>query len=396
MLILFLGLLIIGVLNAVKITSLYGGDKSKFICPSLYVNFNSTQQNDSSVVILITNSYNHTFPKINCLMITKFNGVCNVSNLYFNNGELVHISVHELSGNGTVLKKDSIFWQVDFTMIFGPFTNILKDVRGKKEIYISYDTLTEDCYKVEKVEQIELEQCLHDQKWICSQSFNPEWLYYGCEKENNVSIYQTCYIKLSTLEENYLYRFRLRYSIGYNNVFSTWSDYLYHNTNSAVPRIPPALKCSHDEKDNNAIKISWSKPTNDELSENYTHFLVNIMDLDVEIKEERVLVTSKLSYEIYDENSSRRKYKINICTSKGCSKSAEYQCFFNSSTSILIVVMIVISILGVIIVIAFVVWYRRRNITDNNPEKIDIVCPRFPEKIAPYSEFHANNLESVS
>ncbi|XP_065676051.1 uncharacterized protein LOC136092219 isoform X2 [Hydra vulgaris] len=378
----FLGLLIIGVLNAVKITSLNGGDKSKFICPKLYVHYNSTQQNNSSVIILITNSYNHTFPKINCLMITKFNGVCNVSNLYFNNGESVHLSVLELSGNGTVLKTDSIFWQVDFTMIFGPFTNILKDVQGKKAIYISYDTLTEDCYKVEKIEKIELEQCSYDQKWICSQSINSE--------ENNVSMYRTCYIKLSALEENYLYRFRLRYSIGYNNVFSAWSDYLYHNTNSAVPRIPPAFKCSRDEENNNAIKISWSKPTNDELSENYTHFLVNIMDLDDQINEKKVDVTSKLSYEIYDENSSTRKYKINICTSKGCSKSAEHQCFFNSLTSMWLVVMIIISILGGIIFIALIVWCRRRNNTctsSGNQEPSPIPPRKFP--IVPYSEYNS-------
>ena len=61
---------------------------------------------------------------------------------------------------------------VNVLVIFGPLTNISKDVQDKNHMYISYDTLDEYCYKNEKIEKIQLEQCFYDQEWVCSEDMN--------------------------------------------------------------------------------------------------------------------------------------------------------------------------------------------------------------------------------
>ena len=58
-------------------------------------------------------------------------------------------------------------------MIFGPLQNITRDLQGQNQLFISYITLAKGCYKHEKIQIIQLEQCRYDQKWICIYSVNP-------------------------------------------------------------------------------------------------------------------------------------------------------------------------------------------------------------------------------
>ena len=54
------------------------------------------------------------------------------------------------------------------------------------------------------------------------------------------------------------------------------------------------------------------------------------MDSDHTIIKKEIPVTSERLYSIKEENISGKKYKVDICTSQGCSQSIEQHCFFDN------------------------------------------------------------------